>query len=57
MDHIKTMSDPVVLAEEDRRFAMDAGRRISGCIRIELSGGKGLTALSVDNIRFFPRGE
>ena len=57
MDHIKTMSDPVVLAEEDRRFAMDAGRRISGCIRIELSGGKGLTAVSVDNIRFFPRGE
>ena len=57
MDHIKTMSAPVVLAEEDRRFAMDAGRRISGCIRIELSGGKGLTAVSVDNIRFFPRGE
>ena len=57
MDHIKTMSDPVVLAEESRRFAMDAGRRISGCIRIELSGGKGLTAVSVDNIRFFPRGE
>lgn len=57
MDHIKTMSDPVVLAEEDRRFAMDASRRISGCIRIELSGGKGLTAVSVDNIRFFPRGE
>lgn len=57
MDHIKTMSDSVALAEEDRRFAMDAGRRISGCIRIELSGGKGLTAVSVDNIRFFPRGE
>lgn len=57
MDHIKTMSAPVVLAEEDRRFAMNAGRRISGCIRIELSGGKGLTAVSVDNIRFFPRGE
>lgn len=57
MDHVKTMSDPVVLAEEDRRFAMDADRSISGCIRIELSGGKGLTAVSVDNIRFFPRGE
>ena len=47
MDHIKTMSDPVVLAEEDRRFAMDAGRRISGCIRIELSGGKGLSLIHI----------
>lgn len=57
MDHIKNTSGSVVLAEEDRRFAMDAGHSISGCIRIELSGGRGLTAVSVDNIRFFPRGE
>lgn len=57
MDQIKTMNDPVSLTEEDRRFAMDHDRKITGSFRAEIDGSKAFIAVSVFNIRFFPRGD
>lgn len=57
MDLSKIKKSPVLLKEENRRYAMDPGREMQGYIKMEQDGDKGLIVVMVDNLKFFPNGE
>lgn len=57
MDFTKTTRSPIMLTEENKRFSMDRTKESRGYIKLETDGDKGLVVVTVDNVRFFPRGE
>lgn len=57
MDFTNITKNPIMLTEENKRFAMDQTKEMRGYIKLETDGDKGLVVVTVDNVRFFPRGE
>ena len=57
MDLTKITKNPILLTEENRRFAKDNTKEMHGYIKLETDEGKGLVIVTVDNVKFFPRGE
>lgn len=57
MDFTKITKNPIMLTEENKRFAMDQSKEMRGYIKLEEDGDKGLVVVTVDNVRFFPKGE
>ena len=57
MDFTRITKEPIMLTEENKRFAMDNTKEIRGYIKLEADDDKGLVVVTVDNVRFFPKGE
>lgn len=57
MDFSNVKKSPVLLKEENRRFASDQTKEMRGYIKLEKDDDKGLIVAVMDNIKFFPRGE
>lgn len=57
MDLSKVKKNPILLKEENKRFAMDPTKEIQGYIKMEQDEDKGLIVAIVDNVKFFPKGE
>ncbi|MDO4545294.1 MAG: hypothetical protein Q4C25_03980 [Bacillota bacterium] len=57
MDFSKVKKSPILLKEENRRFAADKTKEISGYVKMEQDDDKGLVVAIVDNVKFFPKGE
>lgn len=57
MDFTKITRNPIMLTEENKRFTMDQAKEMRGYIKFEEDGDKGLIVVTVDNVRFFPKGE
>lgn len=56
MDFTKIAKSPIILTEENRRFAMDSTKETHGYVKLETDGDKGLVVVSANNIRPFPDG-
>ena len=57
MDFSKVKKSPVLLKEENRKFALDKNREIRGYLKIEADDSRGLVVVMADNVKFFPKGE
>lgn len=57
MDFSKTTKSPIMLKEENRRYAFDPAKEIKGYLKIEQEQDKGLIVVIIDNVKFFPNGE
>lgn len=57
MDFSKVTKSPIVLKEENKRYAFDPAKEMRGYLKIEQDDDKGLIIVIVDNIKFFPKGE
>lgn len=57
MEHLNVEKSPILLKEENRRFAMDPGKEMRGYAKMEKDDDKGLVVVMVDNVKFFPKGE
>ena len=57
MEISKITKSPIVLKEENKRYAFDSAKEIKGYIKIDQDDDKGLIVVIVENIRFFPKGE
>ena len=57
MDFSKVKKSPILLKEENKRFAFDSGKEIRGYVKMEKDDDKGLIVAVVDNVKFFPKGE
>lgn len=57
MNFSKITKSPIVLKEENRRYAFDPGKEMFGYMKVEQDEDKGLIVVIMDNIKFFPKGE
>ena len=57
MDFSNVKKSPVLLKEENKRFAFDQSKEMRGYIKLEKDDDKGLIVAVMDNIKFFPHGE
>lgn len=57
MDFTNISKNPIMLKEENKRFAFERDKEIRGYIKLETDGDKGLMVVTVENVKFFPRGE
>lgn len=57
MDFSNVKKSPVLLKEENKKFAFDKTKEMCGYIKLEKDGDKGLIVAVMDNIKFFPNGE
>ena len=57
MEILKITKSPIVLKEENKRYAFDSSKEIKGYIKVDQDDEKGLVVVIVENIRFFPKGE
>lgn len=57
MDISKITKSPIILKEENKRYAFDSSKEMQGFLKVEQDKDKGLIVVIVENIRFFPRGE
>ena len=57
MDFTNITRKPIMLKEENKRFSFDQDKEMRGYIKLQTDGDKGLIVVTVDNVKFFPRGE
>ncbi|MBQ3185501.1 MAG: hypothetical protein IJB54_05935, partial [Firmicutes bacterium] len=57
MDFSKISKSPIVLKEENKRYAFDPGKEMFGYMKVEQDEDKGLIVVIMDNVKFFPKGE
>lgn len=57
MDFSKVKKSPILLQEENRRFALDKTQKIHGHMKLENDADKGLIVVLAENVKFFPQGE
>lgn len=57
MDLSKITKSPILLKEENKRYAFDPGREMRGFLKVEQEQDKGLIVVIVENVKFFPKGE
>lgn len=57
MDSSKTTKNPIVLKEENKKYAFDPDQEMRGYVKLELDQKKSLIIVIMDNIKFFPSGE
>ena len=57
MDFTNITRKPIMLKEENKRFSFDQDKEMRGYIKLQTDGEKGLIVVTVDNVKFFPRGE
>lgn len=57
MDFSKITKSPIVLKEENRRYAFDPSKEMRGFLKVEQDEDKGLVIVIMDNVKFFPKGE
>lgn len=57
MDISKTTKKPIVLKEENKKYAMNPDKEMRGYVKLELDEEKSLIIVIMDNIKFFPSGE
>ena len=57
MDFTNISKNTIMLKEENKRFAFERDKEIRGYIKLETDGDKGLMVVTVENVKFFPRGE
>ncbi len=57
MDFTRITKEPIMLTQENKRFAMDNTKEMRGYIKLKTDDDKGLVVVTVDNVRFFPKGE
>lgn len=57
MDISKTTKNPIVLKEENKKYAMNPDKEMRGYVKLELDEEKSLIIVIMDNIKFFPSGE
>ena len=57
MDFSKITKSPIVLKEENKRYAFDPGKEMFGYMKVEQDEDKGLIIVIMDNVKFFPKGE
>ena len=56
MDFTNITRKPIMLKEENKRFSFDQDKEMRGYIKLQTDGDKGLIVVTVDNVKFFPRG-
>lgn len=57
MDFSKITKSPIVLKEENKRYAFDPSKEMRGYLKLQQDEDKGLIVVIMDNVKFFPRGE
>lgn len=57
MDFTNITRKPIILKEENKRFASDRSKEMRGYIKLETDEDKALVVVTVDNVKFFPKGE
>lgn len=57
MDLTRITKSPIMLKEENKRFSLDQTREMRGYMKLETDGDKGMIVVTVDNVKFFPKGE
>ncbi len=57
MDFLKVTKSPIVLKEENKRYAFDPAKEMRGFLKVEQDEDKGLIIVIMDNVKFFPKGE
>lgn len=57
MEYSKITKSPVMLKEENKRYALDPSVEMRGFVKLESDDDKGLIIVVMDNVRFFPKGE
>lgn len=57
MDFSNVKKRPVLLKEENKKFAFDQAKEMRGYIKLENDEDRGLIVAVMDNIKFFPNGE
>jgi len=57
MDFTNVTRNPIMLREENKRFAMDREKPVRGYIKLDINNEKGMVIATVDNVKFFPKGE
>lgn len=57
MDFSNVKKRPVLLKEENKKFAFNHAKEMRGYIKLEKDDDKGLIVAVMDNIKFFPNGE
>ena len=50
MDFTNISKNPIMLKEENKRFAFERDKEIRGYIKLETDGDKGLMVVTVENV-------
>ena len=56
MDFTNISKNPIMLKEENKRFAFERDKEIRGYIKLETDGDKGMWVVPLQNLNFSPSG-